>query len=63
MSTVPVTYKQAFPALQGLVQRDRLDVPIIGVLKGQVFVPMRCGLDVGRRASEVVGDDQPTVAS
>jgi glucose-6-phosphate 1-dehydrogenase len=28
-----LAYKEIFPALQGLVQRDRLDVPIIGVAR------------------------------
>jgi glucose-6-phosphate 1-dehydrogenase len=32
-ATGDLAYKQVFPALQGLVQRNRLDVPIIGVAK------------------------------
>ena len=32
-ATGDLAYKQVFPALQGLVQRDRLDVPIIGVAR------------------------------
>jgi glucose-6-phosphate 1-dehydrogenase len=32
-ATGDLAYKQIFPALQGLVQRDRLDVPIIGVAR------------------------------
>jgi glucose-6-phosphate 1-dehydrogenase len=32
-ATGDLAYKEIFPALQGLVQRDRLDVPIIGVAR------------------------------
>jgi glucose-6-phosphate 1-dehydrogenase len=32
-ATGDLAYKEIFPALQGLVQRNRLDVPIIGVAK------------------------------
>jgi glucose-6-phosphate 1-dehydrogenase len=32
-ATGDLAYKQVFPALQGLVQRHRLDVPIIGVAR------------------------------
>ena len=34
-ATGDLAYKQVFPALQALVQRGRLDVPIIGVAKSQ----------------------------
>jgi glucose-6-phosphate 1-dehydrogenase len=32
-ATGDLAYKEVFPALQALVQRDRLDVPIIGVAR------------------------------
>jgi glucose-6-phosphate 1-dehydrogenase len=32
-ATGDLAYKEVFPALQGLVQRHRLDVPIIGVAR------------------------------
>ena len=48
-----LAYKEIFPALLGLVQRNRLDVPIIGVA--------RSGWDLARlrrRARESVEDDE-----
>ncbi len=32
-ATGDLAYQQIFPALQGLVERHRLDIPIIGVAK------------------------------
>ena len=51
-ATGDLAYKEIFPALLGLVQRDRLDVPIIGVA--------RSGWDLARlrrRARDSVEDD------
>jgi glucose-6-phosphate 1-dehydrogenase len=51
-ATGDLAYKEIFPALLGLVQRNRLDVPIIGVA--------RSGWDLARlrrRARDSVEDD------